>query len=140
MGKRMKSPELQRSWHLLDAKAEPLGRLAVKISNWLCGKGKVEYQPNLDKGDYVVVVNAASLVTTGNKEIKKLYYRYSGYPGGLKSETLGNLKRRRPDEVVRNAVKGMLPGNKLVRPRMARLFIYPGAEHPHTAQVGNKDE
>lgn len=136
MVEKKKSRQDLRSWHLVDAKELPLGRLAVKISNLLCGKGKVCYMPNLDQGDAVVVVNAAELVTTGNKDNKEIYYRYSGYPGGLKSETLGSLKSRKPDEVVRLAVKGMLPKNKLVRPRMARLYIYKGPEHPHTAQFG----
>ena len=91
--------------------------------------------PNLDQGDYVVVVNASELVTTGNKDNKEFYYRYSGYPGGLKSESLGSLRVRKPEEVIRLAIKGMLPKNKLVRPRMARLHIYKGQEHPHAAQL-----
>lgn len=124
-----------RPWHLLDAQELPLGRLAVKISNLLCGKGKVTYQPNIDGGDAVVVVNAANFITTGNKELKKIYYRYSGYPGGLKEETLGKLKKRKPDEVIRKAVYGMLPKNKLAAPRMARLYIYPTSDHPHSAQL-----
>lgn len=125
--------KLQRSWHLLDARQEAVGRLAVKISNLLCGKGKVSYLPNLDEGDYVVVINAADLVTTGNKG-QKAYYRYSGYPGGLRSETLSSLKSRKPEEIIRLAVKGMLPKNKLIRPRLARLYIYKGAQHPHAAE------
>lgn len=116
-----------------------MGRLAVKISNLLCGKDKVDYLPNLDGGDCVVVVNAASSVTTGNKETKKFYYRYSGYPGGLKKESLGHLKARRPEEVIRLSVRGMLPKNKLADRREARLFIYAGADQPHAAQIaGNK--
>ena len=130
---------LPRQWHLLDAGMEPLGRLAVKIANLLTGKGKVSYKPNLDAGDYVVVVNANKLVTSGKKDVSKVYYRYSGYPGGLKKETLGSLRVRKPKEVVRHAVSGMLAKNKLLRPRMARLFIYEGADQPHKAQV-NKVE
>ncbi|MCL5003766.1 MAG: 50S ribosomal protein L13 [Patescibacteria group bacterium] len=124
----------QRSWHLLDASKEPLGRLSVKIAKLLCGKGKVNYLPNLDLGDYVVVVNAASLLVTGRKEEKKIYYRYSGYPGGLKEESLKSLKARRPEEVLRHAVLGMLSKNKLLKKRMARLLVYRGAEHPHGSQ------
>jgi len=134
MVEKKKSRQDQRLWHLIDARELPLGRLSVKISNLLCGKGKVSYLPNLDQGDAVVVVNALELVTTGSKDNKEVYYRYSGYPGGLRSETLGSLKSRKPDEVIRLAVKGMLPKNKLVRPRMARLYIYGGSEHPHSAQ------
>ena len=134
---RPQTEEPQRLWHLLDAQTQPLGRLAVKTVNLLMGKGKINFQPNLDRGDYVVVINAASLVTTGKKEEKKIYYRYSGYPGGLKSETLASLKARRPQEVIRHAVAGMLPKNKLLDRRMARLKIYPGSEHPHIAQVGS---
>lgn len=138
--KKAKQPSLpERSWHLIDAGQLPLGRLAVKISNLLCGKGKVSYRPNLDEGDYVVVVNALGLVTTGNKNDKKTYYRYSGYPGGLRAETLGSLRTRKPEEVVRLAVAGMLPKNKLIRPRLARLYIYKGLEHPHAAQMERKN-
>lgn len=124
-----------KSWHLLDAGKRPLGRLSVQINEFLTGKGKVTFQPNLDEGDFVVVINAENLVVTGKKGAKKIYYRYSGYPGGLKSETLNHLKSRRPEEVIRHAVAGMLPKNKLLKRRMARLFVYRGKDHPHTAQV-----
>ena len=138
MEEKKKTRQLPRSWHLIDAKELPLGRLAVKISNLLCGKGKVSYTPNLDQGDYVVVVNAADLVTTGNKDNKEFYYRYSGYPGGLKSESLGSLRKRKPEEVIRLAIKGMLPKNKLASDRLVRLHIYKGQEHPHTAQLSGE--
>lgn len=130
-----KSLEKSAQWHLLDAGTAPLGRLAVKIANALSGKNKVSRRPNLDDGDFVVVVNAARLVVTGKKEKDKFYYRYSGYPGGLKKESLGHLRARRPEEIIRHAVSGMLPKNKLLDRRLARLKIYAGAEHPHQAQI-----
>ena len=128
-----------RQWHLLSAAREPLGRLAVKVANFLTGKGKVSYRPNLDAGDYVVIVEAKGLVTSGKKDVSKVYYRYSGYPGGLKRETLGSLRVRKPEEVIRHAVFGMLAKNKLARPRMARLFIYDGTDQPHKAQVNETE-
>lgn len=129
--------EKDLSWHLIDAAQEPLGRLSVKIANLLSGKNKIDLLPNLDRGDRVVVINAGKVVTTGDKEKKKFYYRYSGYPGGLKKESLGHLKLRRPQEIIRHAVSGMLAKNKLLKRRLARLFVYPGAEHPHLGQIKN---
>ena len=130
-----KFPEKRRPWHLLDAGQEPLGRLAVKIANLLSGKNKVDRLPNLDEGDSVVVVNASLVVVTGKKERNKLYYRYSGYPGGLKEESLAHLRKRKPEEIIRHAVAGMLPRNKLQARRLARLKIYSGPKHPHQAQI-----
>lgn len=103
----------------------------------LCGKGKLNYLPNLDLGDYVVVVNAGSLLVSGQKELNKKYYRYSGYPGGLKEESLKSLKARRPEEVIRHAVDGMLAKNKLRRKRMARLFVYRDAHHPYGERLSS---
>lgn len=126
-----------RQWVVLDAKSEPLGRLSVKIAKILVGKNKVSFLPNLDEGDEVVVINASALVTTGKKLTRKFYYRYSGYPGGLTKESLGHLKNRRPAEVIRHAVSGMLPKNKLLKRRLARLHIYSGLEHPHEGQLSS---
>lgn len=130
-----KFPKSEPAWQLLDASQEPLGRLAVKIANLLSGKSKINRLPNLDEGDYVVIVNAAKVTVTGKKEKDKLYYRYSGYPGGLKEESLGHLRARKPEEIIRHAVSGMLSKNKLLKRRLARLKIYAGPEHPHQAQV-----
>lgn len=120
----------ERLWHLIDAKDQILGRAATKIARLLTGKDKVEYVPYLDVGDHVVVINAKEVAVTGKKEEQKVYYRYSGYPGGLKKETLRELRERRPEEIIRRAVKGMLPKNKLQKPMLRRLHIYAGGEHP----------
>ena len=122
--------KVKREWHLIDAKDKILGRISTKIARLLIGKDKVEYVPYLDVGDHVVVVNAAEVGVTGKKEKQKIYYRHSGYPGGLRSETLGDLRERRPEEIIRRAVKGMLPKNKLQKLMLKRLHIFAGAEHP----------
>lgn len=128
--------EIKRFWHLINLEGQILGRASVGIANILTGKSKVKYLPNLDQGDYVVVVNAERVLVSGRKESEKVYYRYSGYPGGLREERYFQLKARRVEEIVRRAVSGMLPRNKLHRSRMARLFVYPGLEQPHGAQLG----
>ncbi len=122
---------VERSWYLIDAKDQVLGRVSTKIARLLTGKDKVEYVPYLDVGDYVVVINAAEVAVTGKKEKQKTYYRHSGYPGGLRSETLEELRKRRPEEIIRRAVKGMLPKNKLQKSMLKRLYIFAGAEHPY---------
>jgi len=122
---------IKRSWHLVDAKDQILGRVATKIARLLTGKDKVEYVPYLDGGDHVVVVNAKEVAVTGKKEKQKTYYRYSGYPGGLKAETLRELRERRPEEILRRAVKGMLPKNKLQKSMLKRLYIFTNSEHPY---------
>ena len=122
--------KVKREWHLIEAKDKILGRISTKIARLLIGKDKVEYVPYLDVGDHVVVVNAAEVGVTGKKEKQKIYYRHSGYPGGLRSETLGDLRERRPEEIIRRAVKGMLPKNKLQKLMLKRLHIFAGAEHP----------
>jgi len=122
--------KVKREWHLIDAKDKILGRVSTKIAKLLIGKDKVEYVPYLDVGDHVVVTNAAEVGVTGKKEKQKIYYRHSGYPGGLRSETLGDLRERRPEEIIRRAVKGMLPKNKLQKLMLKRLHIFAGAEHP----------
>ena len=122
--------KIERRWHLIDVKDQVLGRVSTKIALLLSGKDKVEYVPHLDLGDHVVVINAAEVAVTGKKEKQKIYYRHSGYPGGLRSETLGELRERRPEEIIRRAVKGMLPKNKLQKPMLKRLHIFAGEEHP----------
>jgi large subunit ribosomal protein L13 len=124
----------QRGWHLVDAEGQILGRLATQIADTLRGKRKPEYTPHCDTGDFVVVVNAAKIRVTGKKLTDKIYYRHSGYPGGLRSRTLAEMLERRPEEVIRKAVKGMLPRNRLARQQLTKLKIYAGPEHPHQAQ------
>ena len=124
----------QRDWYVVDAQDRTLGRLATQIAETLRGKRKPEYTPHCDTGDFVVVVNAAKIKVTGSKLNDKLYHRHSGYPGGLRSRTLGEMLERRPEEVIRKAVKGMLPRNRLARQQLRKLKVYAGAEHPHEAQ------
>jgi large subunit ribosomal protein L13 len=124
----------ERNWVLVDAEGLTLGRLATQIADLLRGKRKPTYTPHCDVGDFVVVVNAEKISVTGNKRTEKLYYRHSGYPGGLKSRTLEEMLDRRPEEVIRHAVKGMLPRNRLARKQITKLKIYAGPEHPHAAQ------
>lgn len=130
-----KAGDIDRSWYLFDAEGEVLGRLATRITPLLMGKTKSNYAPYLDMGDYVVVVNAAKFVVTGKKDKNKIYYRHSGRPGHLKAEPLGKLRKRRPTEPLRRAVKRMLPANLLRDARMSRLKLYEGSEHPHQAQI-----
>ena len=118
----------------MDAEGQTLGRLATRIADTLRGKRKPTFTPHVDTGDFVVVVNAEKIVVTGNKLQQKLYYRHSGYPGGLRSRPLADELARRPTEVVRKAVKGMLPRNRLWRAQLGKLKVYAGPEHPHEAQ------
>src|SRR5215216_5874508 len=129
-----KPGEVERTWYLVDAEGKTLGRLATQIADMLRGKGKPQYTPHVDTGDFVVVVNAEKIAVTGNKLDDKLYYRHSGYPGGLKERTLREQLARRPEEVIRKAVKGMLPRNRLARRQLTKLKVYAGPEHPHDAQ------
>ena len=129
-----KPGEIAREWYVVDADGQTLGRLATEIANVLRGKGKPQYTPHVDTGDFVVVVNAEKIQVTGNKLDQKRYYRHSGYPGGLRSRTLREQLERRPTEVLRVAVKGMLPKNRLARQQITKLKIYAGPEHPHEAQ------
>ncbi len=124
----------QRDWVLFDADGATLGRLATQIADALRGKRKPEYTPHCDTGDFVVVVNAAKVRVTGDKLQQKRYYRHSGYPGGLRSRTLAEMMDRQPEEVIRKAVKGMLPRNRLARQQLTKLKVYAGSEHPHAAQ------
>jgi len=130
-----KPAQLTRNWHLIDVNGQVLGRTAAQIARLLIGKHKPTYTPHLDGGDYVVAVNAALVSVTGNKDLKKVYYRHSGYPGGLKQETLGQLRQRLPEKIIERAVYNMLPKNKLRSGRMARLKVYHGADHPHRPQL-----
>jgi large subunit ribosomal protein L13 len=130
-----KPGEMEREWFLVDAEGQTLGRLATRIADTLRGKGKPQYTPHVDTGDFVVVVNAEKIHVTGSKLDSKLYYRHSGYPGGLRQRTLRQQLERRPTEVLRVAVKGMLPKNKLASAQIRKLKIYAGPEHPHAAQM-----
>ena len=130
--------DIARKYYLMDAEKQILGRLAVKAAMLLSGKRKVNYTSNVDNGDFVVVVNAAKVAVTGNKLKEKTYTNFSGYPGGLKIKNLERVLKTRPGEVIRHAVKGMLPKNKLGSRMITRLKIYAGSEHPHKAQMPEK--
>jgi len=129
-----KSSEISREWWTIDASTMPLGKLAVVIADKLMGKSKVTFTPHIDNGDYVIVTNAKKLVVTGEKMTDKKYYRHSGFPGGLTELKLEEVLEKDPSLAIREAVKGMLPKNKLAAERLARLRIFDGAEHAHAAQ------
>ncbi len=133
-----KPADVTRRWILIDAKDATLGRVSTEIAKYLIGKYKPTYTPHVDGGDYVVVVNARELVVTGAKETDKMYYRHSGFPGGLKEAQLKELREKSPESIIQEAVKGMLPKNKLAAGRLARLRIFAGSEHDHTAQTPEK--
>ena len=124
----------ERNWLVVDATGQTLGRLATQIADTLRGKRKPEYTPHIDTGDFVIVINAEKISVTGKKLSDKKYYRHSGFPGGLKSRTLEEMLDRRPEEVIRLAVRGMLPKNRLARRQITKLKVYAGPEHPHEAQ------
>jgi large subunit ribosomal protein L13 len=124
----------ERDWLLVDASGQTLGRLATQLADILRGKRKPEYTPHIDTGDFVIVVNAEKIAVTGNKRETKLYRRHSGYPGGLRSRSLAQMLERRPEEVIRIAVKGMLPRSRLARQQLRKLKVYAGPDHPHEAQ------
>jgi large subunit ribosomal protein L13 len=130
----VRESEIERRWYVVDAADETLGRLASRIARVLEGKHKPTYAPNLDSGDHVIVLNASRIAVSRDKRESKLYIRHSGYPGGYKEETLGHLLERRPEEVIRRAVKGMLPRTKLGAQQLRKLKIYAGTDHPHQAQ------
>lgn len=142
----LKTEDITRRWYILDASEVPLGRLSTVAARLLIGKDKPKFTPHIDAGDYVVVINSDQLVVTGNKREGKIYYRHSGYPGGLRKRSLGEVATTSSEEIIRHAVRGMLPDNKLHRPRLARLKIYHGSEHAHQAQnpeaikLTNKDK
>ena len=128
------STDRERNWVVVDAEGKTLGRLATQIADLLRGKRKPSYTPHVDVGDFVIVVNAEKVAVTGNKLEAKRYWRHSGYPGGIRSRTLGEQLERRPEEVIRRAVRGMLPRNRLARRQITKLKVYAGPDHPHAAQ------
>ena len=135
-----KPADVNRRWILIDAKDAPLGRLSTEIAKYLIGKYKPTYTPHIDGGDYVVVINAKEVPVTGAKETDKIYYRHSGFPGGIKDATLAEVREKFPERIIEAAVKGMIPKNKLAAERLARLRIFAGSEHAHTAQTPEKVE
>ena len=128
------STDRDRRWLVVDAEGQTLGRLATQIADALRGKRKPEYTPHVDTGDFVIVVNAEKIAVTGNKMTEKMYRRHTGYPGGLRERTLAEMLEQRPEEVIRKAVKGMLPRNRLARRQITKLKVYAGPNHPHEAQ------
>lgn len=130
-----KPKEIKRKWHVIDAKGKVLGRLATEVASHLIGKTKSNYAPEADCGDFVVVINSRDFIVTGNKADQKVYTRYSGYPGGLKEVVLSKAKQDKPNFVVRHAVMGMIPKNKLRKVCIKRLFIYEAETHPHLKEV-----
>jgi large subunit ribosomal protein L13 len=129
-----KPSDRERNWYVVDANGLTLGRLSTQIADTLRGKRKPAYTPHIDTGDFVVVVNAEKIAVTGNKRADKLYHRHSGYPGGLRTRTFQEMIDRRPEEIIRLAVKGMMPRNRLARKQLTKLKVYAGPEHPHVAQ------
>ena len=130
-----KKEEVTREWYLVNGEKQVLGRIATQIANILRGKNKPIFTPSVDTGDFVIVVNAEKIALTGNKLADKMYYSHSGYPGGIKSISAGKLLEKKPEEIIRKAVKGMLPKNKLARHMLNKLKVYSGPEHPHKAQM-----
>ena len=126
--------EVERKWYLIDAEGEILGRLATKIANILRGKNKPEYTPHVDTGDFVIVINAEKVVLTGKKETDKKYYHHTGFPGGLKSASVKEVREKAPERLIEHAVKGMLPHKTLGEEQFQKLKVYVGSEHPHAAQ------
>ena len=135
-----KPADVSREWFLIDASAAPLGRVATEIAKYLIGKSKPTYTPHVDAGDYVVVINAKNVVVTGNKEVAKKYYRHSGFPGGIKDASVQDVREKFPERLIEAAVKGMIPRNKLAADRLARLRVFAGEDHAHTAQTPKKVE
>jgi large subunit ribosomal protein L13 len=127
--------QVKRDWYVFDADNQVLGRIATQIANILRGKNKPTYTPSVDTGDFVIVVNAEKIMLTGAKYDDKIYYSHSGFPGGIKSISAGKLLQKKPEDLIRKAVKGMLPKNKLARHMLSKLKVYAGPEHPHKAQL-----
>ena len=130
----MRAQDVERTWWVIDAENVTLGRMATEIARRLRGKHKPQYTPHVDTGDYVIVINAEKVRVTGNKENAKQYWRHSGYPGGIKSVNVADMRERHPERIIESAVKGMLPKNPLGRAMYKKLKVYAGAEHPHAAQ------
>jgi len=135
--KNLKASEIKRDWHLIDAKDQILGRLSTQAAYLLMGKNKPYYTPYLDCGDYVVVINAQKVQLSGKKENQKIYYRHSGYPGGLKYKTASKVRQQKPEELVRHAVVGMLPKTKLGKDMLKKLYIYPESDYPFADKIKN---
>lgn len=135
-----KPSEVTRRWVLIDAAEAPLGRVATEIATYLSGKYKPTFTPHTDGGDYVVVINAANAIVTGAKETDKSYFHHTGFPGGIKEATLAEVRAKHPERIITEAVKGMLPKNKLAAERLKRLRVFAGSEHDHTAQTPEKVE
>jgi len=125
---------IERKWYVIDAEGKTLGRLSSEIASILRGKHKATYTPHVDSGDYVIIINAAKIQFTGNKEQDKMYYRHSNHPGGIKSVSAGELKAKNPERLLETSIKGMLPSTRLGEKQGKKLFVYGGAEHPHAAQ------
>ena len=126
--------DIDRSWYVVDAEGIPLGRLASEVAQILRGKQKPTYAPHMDMGDYVIVVNAGKVAVSGNKETDKVYHRHSGFPGGLRSHNLAYVRTEHPERLVQNAVRGMIPKNRLGRQTLTKLKVYADSDHPHEAQ------
>ncbi|MFD1428188.1 large subunit ribosomal protein L13 [Kroppenstedtia sanguinis] len=135
-----KPNQVERKWVVVDVADQPLGRVATEVATLLRGKHKPEYTPHVDTGDFVIVINASKVRLTGKKAEQKMYYRHSGYPGGIKAVSAGDLRENRPDRMIEQAVKGMLPKNSLGRQQLKKLKVYAGSEHPHEAQKPEKWE
>ena len=129
-----KPAEVERKWYVVDADGKTLGRLASEVASVLRGKNKPTFTPHVDCGDYVIVINAEKVAVTGKKRAEKIYKKHTGYPGGLREITFDKLQQKKPEEIIRHAVKGMLPDGKLGRQMFKKLKVYAGTEHPHTAQ------
>ncbi len=134
----VKASDIKREWHVIDATDQVLGRLATEVARILMGKNKAMFTRNLDTGDYVVIINAEKILTSGNKGKGKFYYRHSGYPGGFRQTSLEDMMEKRPDWVIEHAVKGMLPHTRLGNSMIKKLRVYTGETHPHAAQVAAK--
>lgn len=134
-----KASDIKREWHVIDATDQVLGRLATEVARLLMGKNKAMFTRNIDTGDYVVIINAAKIRTSGNKGTGKFYYRHSGYPGGFKTVSLDEMMKTKPEFVIEHAVKGMLPRNRLGASMIKKLKVYAGDTHPHAAQVAVKE-
>lgn len=135
MTKPTKQKDIKRSWHLINLHGQTLGRVSVQMAELLMGKDKPYFVRNLDCGDWVVAINAKDVEVSGKKEAQKIYYRYSGYPGGLKRKTLSDLRATKPEEVIYHAVKGMLPQNRLRDRMLKRLFVFPKEQHPYANKI-----
>ncbi|MFA5055468.1 MAG: 50S ribosomal protein L13 [Dehalococcoidia bacterium] len=136
----IKAGEIDRQWHVIDASDKTLGRLASEVAVILMGKDKPTFSNHINVGDYVVVINAAKIKVTGNKDKQKMYYSHSNYPGGLRTVSYSDMLKKNPEKIITSAVKGMIPRNRLGRQIMSRLKVYAGDEHPHQAQIGKSDK